>query len=115
MHAKHFRGFTLYTSLGSLILKEDGLVALDIQTQQLILQRAIAIPRPRHVNINHADPTGTLDIEMHAEMRGSELVDLFAIGQRPRARPFIRGRLPVRFDLARRAQKRAALGTRLDA
>lgn len=104
LHAKHLRGLALDSSLSCLIFQKHRLVALDIQTQQLILEAPIPIPRPRHVHIHHASPTRPLDIEMHAKMCGAELIHLVAIRQRPRPRPLIRRRLPVRLDLPRRAQ-----------
>lgn len=98
LNAKHLGRLALQTSLSSFVLEKDSLLALDIQTQEFILQ-TISTPRPCHMHVDHAHARGPLDIEMHAEMGGPEFIHFIAVRQWAGAGPFVRRRFSVRLDL----------------
>lgn len=52
------------------------------------------------MHIHDSLPLWPLDVEVHAEMGRAEPVDFIAVRQRACARPLVRRRLAVRFDLA---------------
>lgn len=93
-------------------------MALDAEAQDLVFERPrpAGLPRPAgHVDGDDAAALGPLDVEVHAQVRGAEAVDLGRVRERPGARPLVRRRLAERPDLARRAQQRAAFRGGLDA
>lgn len=98
LHPEHLGDLALDVPLGLLVFQVDRLVALDGQTEQLVLQ-PVPVARLGHVHAHDARALGPCHVEVHSKVRRPVSVGLGRVREGSGARPLVGGGFAEGLDL----------------
>lgn len=112
LHTEHLADLPLDVPFGLFVFQVHSLMALDSQTEQLVIQ-PVPVARLGHVYTHDARALGTGHVEVHAKMRRPVAICLGRVREGPGARPLVGGGFTVGGDFPGRTEEGATLGGRL--